>query len=63
MEYKKPSVFVKNYKVLHEECKTVKARIVTKLPHLGGRGQSEERQLCFLDGEHHARLCEFENKL
>ena len=25
MEYKKPSVFVKNYKVLHEECKTVKS--------------------------------------
>ena len=27
--------------------------------HLGVRGQSEERQLCFLNGEHHARLCEF----
>ena len=23
MEYKKPSVFVKNYKVIHDECKTV----------------------------------------
>ena len=28
-------------------------------PHSGGRGQSEEGQLCFLNGEHHARLCEF----
>ena len=46
-----------------KNVKQLKARFVMKAPHLGGRGQSEERQLCFLNGEHHARLCEFENKL
>ena len=32
--------------------------------HLGGCRQGEERQLCFLDGEHHAWLCEckYQNK-
>ena len=46
-----------------KNVKQLKARFVMKAPHLGGRGQSEERQLCFFNGEHHARLCEFENKL